>query len=144
MRKAFEPELYEKCDSVAKNRVRGFLDKMGVLTLVDEDYGADIRAVRSEFHEVEVKKGWSGEWPASWATVHIPERKKRLLDGRSRGYFWVLSSDFTQAVVIDSRILKDNLLEEVSNCKVSAGEKFFCVPVKKCRFVKFPGVDQCR
>jgi hypothetical protein len=131
MRKEFEQEEYNLNDSRAKTAVRIFLNSVGIYTIVTEDYNSDIIALVPLKHEVEVKKSWIGEWPSSWDTVQIPERKKRLLNN-GKVYFWVLKNDLTEAWVISGGLLTDNRLKEVPNKKVKEGERFFCIPIDLC------------
>ena len=76
----FNKEAYEDCDNRAKEVWRKYLDSRGIFTKVFEDYGADIQALHPYFHEVEIKSSWEDVWPEEWKTLHIPARKKKLLD----------------------------------------------------------------
>ena len=136
--KQFNPELYAENDGAAKAVVREYLDRHGFMTCCHEDYGADIKSFRPQLHEVEVKRAWQGVWPHQWRTVHIPARKARLLNG-TEVIFWIISGDFRQAIVIRSRDLKPEYLQEVKNSEIAEGEQFYCVPINKCKFVGLKG-----
>lgn len=139
--KPFDPEVYSQCDPLAKKAVRSYLDRSGAFTLIDEDYGADIRSLRSELHEVEIKKGWTDPaWPTWWPTCNIPYRKKKYFKTHTV-IFWLLSADCTQAMVVNSRTLNDTMVEEVPNKEVSRGELFYRVPLDKCYIVKMEKND---
>ena len=136
MRKEFEKDEYDKFDKLAKDIVRKQLDSHGSFTLINEDYKADIKAIRVEAHEVEVKKGWIGEWPKEWKDLHIPERKGKLLKDNKFMYFWVISGDLKRALVVEGRHLKPYFLKEVPNIKIARGEKFYCIPLFLCSKIK--------
>ena len=94
---------YNTWDSPAKQAVRNFLLGLGCQLSSDvEDYNADIKVVKPEvsYHEVEVKPGWVNDWPTAWDTIHIPYRKKRLIDMQDlpdRLTFYVLRKDLQKA-----------------------------------------------
>jgi len=134
LRKPFEPDAYDQYDTAAKAAVRSYLDQKGHYTLIIENYGADILSYRPIKHEVEVKAVWKNGWPSCWDTVQIPERKKRLLK-HGKVIFWVLRADCKKGWIIDGSLLKADRLKEVSNNKIKAGERFFCIPVDECVLV---------
>lgn len=130
--KAFDRQEYSRSDEPAKNVVRKHLDKLGFLTNITEDYRADITAYKPQYHEVEIKRVWVGDWPDEWDTIHIPERKKKLMKGHVDLWFWILRNDLAQAWVVSAKELKQEYLKEIKNKEVSKGEFFFCIPVRKC------------
>lgn len=140
-RKPFDESEYANCDSIAKQAVKNYLANKGYyVTIKQEKCGVDIYAMSPSdvvsWHEVEIKKVWTGEWPGAWNTVHIPERKSRLLKkGHPNLFFWVLSADLSQAWLIKHTVLSIDLLKEIHNCKVPDAERFFCVPITLCKLV---------
>jgi hypothetical protein len=129
IRKKFEKSEYDECDKKAKVAVRDFLNSLGCPTVIrDEDYGPDIKSIRETFHEVEIKKGWTGEWPCVWDWVQLPARKKRLVDEYGEVVFWIIAGDLKRAVVVKGEHLEPKYLREVKNKKVAEGEKFYCIP----------------
>jgi len=119
-------------DQKAKDAVRGWLENKGLTLEPDvEDYKADIKTTVKEHHEVEVKPGWSGEWP-NWSTVHIPLRKKSLLGLSDRLLFWVLNSDCSRAVLVNGSNLKEEYIKNTPNSRNPSGEDFFDIPIKFC------------
>lgn len=134
MKKEFERNEYEKFDKVGKDIVRKCLDSYGSYTLINpmEDYKADIKAVRLEAHEVEIKRDWIGEWPKEWKDLHIPERKGALLKENKFIFFWVISGDLKRALVVQGNNLKPCFLKVVPNSKVPKEEKFYCIPISLC------------
>ena len=103
-----------------------------------EDYNADIKVVEPEvsYHEVEVKPGWVNDWPPTWDTIHIPYRKKRLIDMQDlpdRLTFYVLRKDLQKAWAIKgSECIQ---IVQVPNKFVSSGEYFFNIPVKNATLI---------
>ena len=137
----FDKESYKLNDKRAKDTIRRWLDSRGIYSHIDEDYGVDIKAYnpdtkRFSNHEVEMKNMWDGDWPCHWNTIHIPERKKKLLHN-DRLFFWIIKGDCSEAWFINGGSLTDSILEEVPNRCIAQGERFFKVPIEKCKLVKF-------
>ena len=99
-----------------------------------EDYNADIKVTVEEHHEVEIKAGWSGKWPG-WDTVHIPVRKKRLLEFSDRLIFWVLNNDCSRAILVNGIHLKDKYIKNIPNIRAPGGEDFYDIPIRHCNFI---------
>jgi len=135
----FTYKNYHAWDSPAKKAVRKFLISMGCELSPDvEDYNADIKVIKPEisYHEVEVKLGWKDKWPEWWPTVHIPYRKKRLIDMMDtpdRLTFYILNRDLSKAWSIKGSLCKDPV--EIHNKNVINGEYFFNVPIKNATLV---------
>ena len=137
MNKTFDQELYDKNDSPAKTIVRNYLDTHGYYTQCFEDFGADIKSYKPVYHEAEIKHVWKGEWPEIWDTVQIPYRKKRLLKINCDLFFWIISGDLKQACIINKKNVKEKYVREISNSEVKEKEKFYCIPLKYAKFIKF-------
>ena len=71
--------------------------------------------------------GWVGNWPSSWRTIHIAERKIDMIS--QMGYFCVLNNSLTEMWKIPSNVIKTHMLGEVSNSREFHGDRFFMVPV---------------
>lgn len=128
-------ESYNENDARAKKALRDYLDSKGIPTVVHEDYGPDIKASLEVFYEVEIKKGWEGDWNENWDTVRIPARKKRLMKNGRRVVFWVMNNDCTQAFRVYSSEMKDEYIKPVPNKFVPEGELFYCLPVEVGAFI---------
>jgi hypothetical protein len=137
----FRKKEYEKWDGPAKKAVRNYLISLGCVLAEDiEDYGADIvtREPLESYHEVEVKNGWTDEWPSHWKTLHIPFRKKRLIDmmkDKDDLTFYVLRKDLKQAWKIKGSQLTDDIVVEVPNKFKRKGEYFFNISVNNVRLI---------
>jgi len=137
----FRKKEYEKWDGPGKKAVRNYLISLGcVLTEDVENYGADIvtREPLESYHEVEVKNGWTNEWPSHWKTLHIPFRKKRLVDmmkDKDDLTFYVLRKDLKQAWKIKGSQLTDDIVIEIPNKFKRKGEYFFNIPINNVRLI---------
>ena len=131
----FNEDAYNACDSTAKNALRSYLDSKGINTMVNEDYGPDIKSYQEVLHEVEIKSTWVGEqWPSNWDTVHIPARKKKLL-GKKRIIFWVMNADCSHAFMIEGRKMGDEYIRNIPNTRHPDGEDFFDLPINLGKFI---------
>ena len=124
----FNKEAYEDCDNKAKEVWRKYLDSRGIFTKVFEDYGADIQALHPYFHEVEIKSSWEDVWPEEWKTLHIPARKKKLLE-KGKGFFIVFNKTCTKAKLVESKDMDDVFIESISNSRYPKGEYFYNIPI---------------
>ncbi len=135
----FRKDKYDQWDSVAKQAVRSYLLKQNYELATDiEDYDADIKTTKPvvSHHEVEVKLSWSADWPESWNTIHIPYRKKRLIDkidSPDSLTFYVLKKNLKEAWTIKGSQCLDII--EVPNKFVSSGEYFFNIPIKNAKLI---------
>jgi len=124
----FNQAAYNDCDNRAKEVLRNYLDSRGIFTKVFEDYGADIQAFHQYFHEVEVKSAWEDVWPEAWKTLHIPARKKKLLE-KGKGFFYVFNKTATKAKIVESKDLDDVFIEIIPNSRYPKGEYFYNIPI---------------
>ena len=136
----FNQDAYDNCDNRAKEVLRNYLDSRGIFTKVFEDYGADIQAFHQYFHEVEIKSSWEDVWPPNWETLHIPARKKKLLE-KGKGFFWVLNKDCTKAKLVESKDLDDVYIEVINNRRYPKGEYFYNIPINLTSEIDLVCVD---
>ena len=112
--------------SNAGYKVEDNVDKYGVDLVCECNHGRKFAV------EVEVKKGWAGEF--SFPTLHIPFRKAKFINGST--LFFVFSSNLWSVGIVTSDTLKNSPISEVENYKVLGKEKFFDVPKDKVKFVR--------
>ena len=135
--KEFDQDLYDEFNDSAKSVVSYHLQTKGYLVnFIGEDYREDIKTLLPIRHEVEVKRVWDGEWNTYWSDIHIPYRKKKLLNGIGEIYFWILRNDLSEAWVVNGKHLRDSFKKEVRNREISRGELFYCIPLALCKKVK--------
>lgn len=137
IRKPFEQNEYDQCNDIAIKKVKDLLTSFSAVVIdkEKEDYQVDITIFyptrnKYNFHEVEIKKVWDGDWNPSWTTLQIPERKGKF--AKENYFIWVLNKDTTKAWVFDARLLTSDILKEVPNKKIASGERFYQVPIKQC------------
>lgn len=140
--KRFEKSEYDTCNDKAIEVVSTFLKSRGLVVQPKnkEDYKVDITCNDSSglltyYHEVEVKRVWDGQWPDSWKTIQVPERKGKF--AKSDHYIWVLRNDLEAAWLIPGERLRKEFLSEVHNKKIRCGEYFYGVPKGLCFYVEF-------
>ena len=131
LHKPFNREWYDSSDR-AKFVVSYKLCKMGYFVNFAEDYKSDVKTWHPEkkygLHEVEHRQVWENDWP--FETIHIPERKTRLLDTPHTLLYWVVNKEFTKALVCNAKdsMLKERL-KEIPNNVFAGGEYFYDVPI---------------
>lgn len=140
MSKPFDPQLYATHDARARAVARDYLQNCGLMVEDNPDqYGVDLigpnRSGQTVGVEVEVKTSWTGsELP--YEEVHIPYRKRSLLDLPHPCYFLMFNNSLQYGWWVWARIIltgkvitKDNIYLE--------GEQFFEVPKGKGTVLKF-------
>lgn len=145
IRKRFDKELYDQCDSKAKSkairlvrRVKGFKareneKKRGVDLIVSEN-GED-----SFYIETEIKKRkWKGD-KFPFPDINFPERKRKFAELDKPTLFIMFNEDLSSYLVVTSKDLLESEVKEVPNKYVFKGEKFFKVPTKKVYFNDLKG-----
>lgn len=140
MRKPFDSQLFSENDARARETVAQFLHATNECTVEENPdiYGVDLIVTgvlgNQWAVEVEIKRVWSGpDFP--WATVQLPERKRKYLEQGLPVEYWLLNFDCTSAIVIPGELLDEYPPVEVPNKYVANGERFFQIPVKRCRRV---------
>ena len=142
-RAKFDKAEYDKSNPIAIEAMEGWLAEKIPDLIIDstEDYGFDIRGTINggdsrTFYEVEIKYGWTGEWPENWTELRIPYRKKRLIDKWRKDYkddlftFVVFRKDLKKAWHIPADVVESSQVKEDPNKNVEKGELFFHINVK--------------
>ena len=135
--KAFNEKDFTDFDQLARDKARTYLEKTGYTVEDNLDrFGVDLVCQcehgKKFAVEVEVKKGWSGDF--KFATLHIPFRKSKFINGST--LFFVFSSNLYSVAIVTSNTLKNSPIVDVPNYKMPQGEKFFDVPVNKVKLVR--------
>jgi hypothetical protein len=132
MRKAFSQELLDQYDSKAKYIVKKFFEEQGGFSLVinPDKYGIDLISPNGIGVEVEVKNNW-GDTKFPFPDIHIPERKKPLVNGKN--IFIVLNKDCNRMAIISS---KDMQTIVNKNTSYTEKEDFYSIPIDKVKFIK--------
>lgn len=137
--KTFSEEDYNFANAPAISAVLQHLDDECIFATENDDkYGPDIVVWKGfrphRYIEVEMRKGWkSGEFPATWNPVHIPERKLHYLKLGLPVEFWVLGESLDTALVIPDYIIEQHgELREFQNARVANGELFSHIDLQHC------------
>ena len=84
-RAKFDKAEYDRSNPVAIKAMTDWLAKKIPDLILDskEDYGFDIRGTvngngSKSFYEVEIKYGWTGEWPESWKEIRNTLSKEKI------------------------------------------------------------------
>jgi hypothetical protein len=137
MYKVFQQRDFNKYDEAARAAAKRFWSSVGY-TCADnpDEYGVDL-VVKGQnkmfFCEVEVKTVWHGV-QFKYPTIHLPVRKAKFLTKPTQ--FMIFNNSLTHAALFGRKVVLDSPCVEVSNVKISHGEKFFDVPFEKATFVQ--------
>lgn len=137
MYKVFQQKDFNKYDEAARAAAKRFWSSVGYLCEDNPDeYGVDL-VVKGQnkmfFCEVEVKTVWHGV-QFKYPTIHLPVRKAKFLTKPTQ--FMIFNNSLTHAAIFGRKVVLDSPCVEVSNVKISHGEKFFDVPFEKATFVQ--------
>lgn len=146
MGRGFSKADYEAYDKKGRDALVAYLVSKGhVIVSNEENYFVDVVSQKNDytyFNEAEVKTAWTGDWPAHWAEIRIPERKRRLLakykDVNGVLNFYVFNKDATKAWRIKDTLLTDDNLKEAKGRFISKGEKFFHIPYTEAELIEVP------
>lgn len=137
MRKKFDRELFEANDTAARHAVTRYILATSDVTVENnpDKYGVDLLVTGGLMDyavECEIKRVWKGE-DFPWDTLQLPERKAKFIRAGVPVEFWILNNELTHAMVIQTDVLLSLTPVEVPNKYVAQGEKFFQVPIDRCR-----------
>ena len=144
VRKAFNRALYQAYDQKAKDAlVEHLRNKNHVIVNTEENYFVDVVSQKhglTFLNEAEVKVAWTGDWPAHWKEIRIPERKQRLLDKYEGDdgvlNFYVFREDLKQAWRIKDTLLTRESLDEAKGRYIRPGELFFHIPYTEAELIE--------
>ena len=140
MRKPFSQDMHTEYDGVGKSRVaEHFKIAYGIDLVEHEDkYAVDLVAYKDGkklgYVEVEVRDSWSkDDFP--FDSLHIPERKEKLLNNDMRTYLVSVNKLGTKAFICDASVILNSPRMEKNNKYVEHGELFFLVDPSRIRLV---------
>ena len=122
--KKFDEELYKKTDPLSNGVMEKWLKK----------------------HGYEIAYIWKDEWPNRWLTVHIPYRKKKIVDKwvreGSQGTltFVQFRKDCKQAWFLDGQVVRDAPVKTI-NTKYTTNEKFYCIDINDAYIINMENID---
>jgi hypothetical protein len=141
--KTFSKETYDRTAPAVDSLIQWY-DKQDLYLEhnINDPYGPDaiewfgFRPVR--YLEVAQRSAWKeGKWPSKWDPLNIEERKVHLFKLSLPCDYWVVSSDYKNALKISHETVVKyiNNLEEVSNATFREGEKFLRIPLEECELI---------
>ena len=141
--KQYSQELNGKYDLPAKRAIACWLAwRYGIEAAEFEAYQVDlILMLNGSFHaymEVETRNWWDGTNNNNlcpFQTIHVAERKAKLLHNSAPTYFAAVTNDFKHAYICDSKDVMASQMREVPNVHVPQGERFYDVPIDKFKLV---------
>lgn len=136
MHKKFNQKTFDKYDSAAREKAKAFWSKLGwTVTDNPDEYGVDLVAEKDGkrfYVEVEVKVCWHGV-EFTYDTLHLPVRKAKFLSKPTQ--FMLFNHSLTHAAVVSRKAVLNAPKSTVPNQQISAGEKFFDIPLEDVTFV---------
>ena len=137
--KPFNQEVHDSCDPVAREAVIKYLARCNRTAYPHPDkYKVDL-IVENEFMvpigycEIEMR-----DWdyvPKQYETIHVPSRKKKLVENDLPTTYFVVSKSLKRAWWCNTKDILESPLVEVPNVEVKKGEYFYDVPKKKFKEV---------
>ena len=133
--KKFDKKLFEANDRKARDWTTQFLTSKGFKVREHPNkYAQDLIAVKDGDEwlvECELKHVWNDRYE----TLQLPERKKKFCNERTM-FFVIISED--ESFVFTNKTVLSSPLVEVRNTHGPTGEKFFQIPVDRCKRVMLP------
>ena len=138
--KQFDQNLYDQYDQFGRDRVIMFYKTQGIELKDNPDkYGVDLIAYddgeKIGYVEVEVRASWKSQ-TFPFDSLHVPERKKKLLTNDLHTVLVSVNCYGTQAFICDYRIVLASPLLESPNKHIQKGERFYKVDPRQINLVR--------
>lgn len=141
IRKKFDTQLYNECDSPAKKAVQALFEQhgFGSFDIVEnpKKRGVDLLVYKKGEHlfniETEIKRVWKGD-KFPYDNVQFPERKQKFAELDKPTIFVMFNEDLSSYLAVVDEDLLSSPTEMVRNRFVSYGENFFQVPLDRVYF----------
>jgi hypothetical protein len=140
IRKQFSQDLHDQYDNFGRDRIIKYYADNGLeLRNNPNQYGVDLIAYddgdKIGYVEVEVRQSWK-ENIFPYDSLHVPERKKKLLDNDLHTVLVSVNCYGTRAFICDYRIVLASPLLESPNKYIANGEKFYKVDTRLVNLVR--------
>ena len=134
--KKFNKSVHDACDPPARQAVINYFKTFGV-TVKDHpnQYDVDLLLISNGEPYASIEVETRPPDLSKYKTIHIAERKGKLLKTDLPLAFFVLTADFSHAWVTNSINIQNSPLREVPNTAVSKGERFYDVPIGLWKYV---------
>lgn len=141
----FDLRAYTECDNTGKTLIANHLltQDSTFVHVPKENKAADIEVaildaynrLTLEWHEVEIKSRWVGDWPDTFKTVDIPYRKHKLFEKHDGViWFWVISGDLKSVWKVHGKELTDDRVSDKDTTR--GNDTFFNIPLNKCELIQ--------
>jgi hypothetical protein len=128
----FNEAAYKHSDPV-KYKVVDYLNKKGSWTICFEDKSTeDIKVLVPYNLEIEHRTIWRGE-KFPYETISIPYRKYK--HKKKNTFFYIVNNEMSHAIIVNSLLLINSFIV-VKNTTRQKNEKFFHIPMNKCKKIK--------
>jgi hypothetical protein len=135
--KPFNQAVHDACDPPARDAVIRYHATLGKIAKPYDKYKVDL-IIENEFMvevgycEIEMR-----DWEyCPFPTIHVPSRKKKLVDNDLPTTYFVVSKSLKRAWWCNTKDILDAPLVEVPNKAVKKGEYFYDVPIEKFKEVE--------
>jgi hypothetical protein len=140
IRKQFNQDLHDQYDNFGRDKIIKYYADNGLeLRNNPNQYGVDLIAYddgdKIGYVEVEVRQSWK-ENIFPFDSLHVPERKKKLLDNDLHTVLVSVNCYGTRAFICDYRIVLASPLLESPNKYIANGEKFYKVDTRLVNLVR--------
>jgi hypothetical protein len=139
--KKFNQELHDVCDPPTREAVAAWIKmKWGAVAEANPDkYAVDLVIKKAgklaAYAEVEVRNWLYEATHCPYDTIHVAERKRKLLNNDLPTLFFVVTRDFKNAYWTKAEQILNSPMLEVRNTAVAEGERFYDVPKKSWKYV---------
>ena len=139
--KPFSQEVHDTYDPPAREAVAEWVfHTWGMKAFPNPDkYGVDLLVKRSGnvvgYIEVEARNWSQEDTKCPYKTIHIAQRKYKLLDNELPTLFFAVTRDFKNAYWCKSAYVLESPLKEIPNKDVKEGEYFYDVPIEKFSYI---------
>ena len=139
--KPFNQEVHDACDPPARQAVTDWVfHEWGMMAYPNPDkYGVDLIAKRLGnvvgYIEVETRDWFQEDTKCPYNTIHIAQRKYKLLTNDFPTLFFAVTRDFKNAYWCTSKSVLESPVHEIPNRAVKEGEYFYDVPIEKFSYI---------
>lgn len=144
--KPFSNDLHNHYDQLGREAVKRYMRICKHKQAIDnpDPYGIDLiiknQNQLDSYCEVEVRTCWNND-TFPFSTVHVPERKTKLLTNDKPTWFVVVNTKQTHMLVCDAHTVLSAPLHEIPNRYIASNEYFYDVPLNQMRLIQVPPPD---
>jgi len=139
--KKFNQTIHDACDPLARKVVSNWMSQQCGMDCFpnDDKYGVDLLIKRENkvigYIEVETRDWLQEDTKCPYKTIHVPERKHKLLNNNLITLFFAVTRDFKNAYWCKSDQILSSPLKEIPNKAINEGEYFYDVPIEKFFYI---------